>query len=355
MRGKFEMMRKAWIFVVYLASFLLHISTGEKAILLERPKRGLEGLQSWQWSASKREGSAGWVEPSSTKTSYSVCDVDGNQPSNWLRSDGIQPYNVRRVDITINYTVATRCADIAEPSVRQNCKEHFDVYGYQATDNESSNESYSNPTNGHYSKIETISWSSNFSNQSKWKIATMSLSIKEGTSQVFIGIHDQGACFVLNSFLVTYNICPKQTLPGSLIYLPQAMAPTNESEIVRVEGRCADNSELASPDLDATCLTSGEWMRPDDGKEVCRCKPGYEINITKCEACQLGHFKDNPGNTKCTKCPVNSKTTETDRTYCKCRREFFRAPWEKISDNCTGRADEFQNPKPEVFRKRYFF
>jgi len=30
MRGKFEMMRKAWIFVVYLASFLLHISTGEK-------------------------------------------------------------------------------------------------------------------------------------------------------------------------------------------------------------------------------------------------------------------------------------------------------------------------------------
>lgn len=223
------------------------------------------------------------MEPSSTKTSYSVCDVDGNQPSNWLRSDGIQPYNVRRVDITINYTVATRCADIAEPSVRQNCKEHFDVYGYQATDNESSNESYSNPTNGHYSKIETISWSSNFSNQSKWKIATMSLSIKEGTSQVFIGIHDQGACFVLNSFLVTYNICPKQTLPGSLIYLPQAMAPTNESEIVRVEGRCADNSELASPDLDATCLTSGEWMRPDDGKEVCRCKPGYEINITKCE------------------------------------------------------------------------
>ena len=227
-----------------------------------------------------------WVEPSSTETSYSVCDINGNQPSNWLRSDGIQPYNVRRVDITINYTIAKRCADIDDPSVGQNCKEHFDVYGYQATDNESSNELYSNPTNGHYSKIETISWSSNFSNQSTvhWRTAILPLSIKEGTSLVFIAIHDQGACFVLNSFLVTYNICQKETLPGSLIYLPQTMAPTNESEIVRVEGRCTDNSDLTSPDLIyAICLTSGEWVQAGDAKEVCRCKPGYEINITKCE------------------------------------------------------------------------
>ena len=53
--------------------------------------------------------------------------------------------------------------------------------------------------------------------------------------------------------------------------------------------------------------------------------------------CSLGYFKDKLGNAKCSKCPVNS-VTETDRKHCKCKSGYFRAPGEKISDNCTGRT-----------------
>ncbi|XP_078355358.1 ephrin type-A receptor 4-like, partial [Oculina patagonica] len=55
--------------------------------------------------------------------------------------------------------------------------------------------------------------------------------------------------------------------------------------------------------------------------------------------CSLGYFKDKLGNFKCSKCPQNS-ISETDRKSCKCNRGFFRAPSERISDNCTGFPSE---------------
>ena len=54
--------------------------------------------------------------------------------------------------------------------------------------------------------------------------------------------------------------------------------------------------------------------------------------------CKVGYFKDKLGNTECTECPLNSVTETVDRKYCKCKRGFFRAAWEKITDNCTGRS-----------------
>lgn len=100
---------------------------------------------------------------------------------------------------------------------------------------------------------------------------------------MFLAVHDQGACLVLNSFLVTYNVCPEKVLPGSLILLPQTVAPTNESEIVKIVGRCGDHSEPTSSKLDAICGTSGEWLQTNSPKEACLCKPGWEIAVTKCQ------------------------------------------------------------------------
>lgn len=54
--------------------------------------------------------------------------------------------------------------------------------------------------------------------------------------------------------------------------------------------------------------------------------------------CKVGYFKDKLGNTKCAECPLNSVTETVERKYCKCKRGFFRAVWEKITDNCTGRT-----------------
>ncbi|KAJ7379762.1 hypothetical protein OS493_014169, partial [Desmophyllum pertusum] len=150
-----------------------------------------------------------WVgRPSSSGISYvyTVCDIGVEQPSNWLWSYGINHKNLKKINIAINYSIPKPCASYDDVYVRQHCSEQFDVYGYQPR-----NQSYSDdPRNGHYSKIKTISLPSNTSNQSSslQRVAKFSLFIKERTSVVFLAIHDQGACLVVDSFVVTYNVCP---------------------------------------------------------------------------------------------------------------------------------------------------
>lgn len=176
-----------------------------------------------------------------------------------------------------------QCASYDDASVRQYCSEQFDVYGYQSS--QEPNNSYSDPRNGHYSKIQTISLPSNSSNQSVslQNIAKMSLFIKERTSKVFLAIHDQGACLVVHSFVVTYNVCPRKILPDSLVLLPQTIAPVNESKNVKVMGKCAANSEPTAPELGANCGSSGEWVRGDDSTGECLCIAGWEKVASKCQ------------------------------------------------------------------------
>ncbi|CAH3018214.1 unnamed protein product [Porites evermanni] len=217
----------------------------------------------------------------------------------------------------------------------QNCVEHFDVYTYQAT--KYSNKSDFDPGNGKYDKLSTVKLPSNLSSVSviPWSTVQLSLFIKEGTSEVFLAIHDQGACLKINSVLVTYSVCPKRTLPDSLVVLPETMAPTNESETVKVVGECTDHSESTSLELEAICRSNGDWLRAENGTGVCLCKLGWEKVAAQCQECKVGYFKDKLGNTQCTECPLNSVTETVDRKYCKCKRGFFRAAWEKITDNCT--------------------
>lgn len=210
-----------------------------------------------------------------------MCDIAVRQPSNWLWSYGISHNNLKRVDITINYTIH-RC-DSFDDYARRHCAEQFDVYEYQSKRH--TNESYSDPRNGHYNKIETISLPSNTSKSNRLlpRIAKLSLLIKERTSKVFLAIHDQGACLVLHSFVVTYNVCPRRTLPSSLVLLPQTIAPVNESETVKIPGKCAVNSEPTAPVLSAICGSSGEWTRSDDLAGECLCIPGWEKVVSECQ------------------------------------------------------------------------
>lgn len=327
---------KAWIFVVTVGWSFFHFSTGETAILLQRPKPGQTGPGSWFWKAEKESGdteASGWLPPTLEGSTYSVCDIAAKQPSNWLQSNAFYPNKLKHIDITINYTISLRCASLEN---LQNCKEQFDVYEYQVI--EESNGSDFDPRSGKYSKMKTLSLPGNISNISTipWVVAKLSLSIKEGTSKVFLAIHDQGACIALNSFVVTYRVCPGKVLPGSLLLVPQTVAPTNESAIVKVSGKCIANSDATSQELDAFCGTTGDWILPDSTvtKEVCLCNPGWESSAARCQECPPGYFKAKRGNTKCTKCPINS-VSNSDRKYCKCVRGFFRAPWENIAENCT--------------------
>lgn len=223
-----------------------------------------------------------WLVPSHGKSTYSVCDIKAKKPSNWLTSDTFYPKNLKEVHITINYTISVRCASLGEASHKRNCKEEFDVYGYQNFGE--INASKLDPKNGHYIKIKTVSPSGNISNMSAipWKIAKLSLPIKERTSHVILAIHDSGACIALNSFVVTYSVCPNKVLPDSLLVLPETVAPTNESEIMIVSGNCVDNSKETSQRTEAICGKNGKWILADSAKEACLCNPGWERDDAKC-------------------------------------------------------------------------
>lgn len=211
-----------------------------------------------------------------------MCDIGINQPSNWLWSYDIDHNNLKRIDIAINYSMPKRCASYDDADVRQHCSEQFDVYGYQSS--QELNKSYSDPKNGHYTKIKTVSLPGGLSNQSSSspRIANMSLFIKERTSKVFLAIHDQGACLVVHSFVVSYNVCPRKTLPGSLVLLPETIAPVNESKIVKVMGQCAANSQPTTLELGANCRSSGEWVRGDNSTGECLCLAGWEKAVSRC-------------------------------------------------------------------------
>ena len=223
-----------------------------------------------------------WLAPSEVKSTYSVCDIKAKKPSNWLTSDSLYPRNVKEIHITINYTISLRCASLRKDSHRRNCKEEFDVYGYQILGE--ANGSNLDQKKGNFSKIKTVSPSGNISNMSAipWEVAKFSLPIKERTSSVILAIHDSGACIVLNSFMVTYRVCPNKVLPDSLLILPQTVAPTNESEIVRVSGKCVDNSKETSQGSEAICGKNGKWILADSAKEACLCNPGWERDVAKC-------------------------------------------------------------------------
>lgn len=208
-----------------------------------------------------------------------MCDIKAKKPSNWLTSDSLSPKNLKEIHITINYTISLRCASLGIASHRQNCKEEFDVYGYQILGE--ANGSNLDQKKGNFSKIKTVSPSGNISNI-PWEVARLSLPIKERTTHVILAIHDRGACIALNSFMVTYSVCPDKVLPNSLLVLPQTVAPTNESEIVRVSGKCVDNSKETSQGPEAICGKNGKWILADSAKEACLCNPGWERDVAKC-------------------------------------------------------------------------
>ena len=56
------------------------------------------------------------------------------------------------------------------------------------------------------------------------------------------------------------------------------------------------------------------------------CAVGYGSNVTACNACDIGKYKDTVGNTACTACPIGLSTASTGSTAstaCSGRSIFF--------------------------------
>lgn len=54
--------------------------------------------------------------------------------------------------------------------------------------------------------------------------------------------------------------------------------------------------------------------------------------------CLPGFFKQLPGNRKCEKCPLYSKSTDIAATFCACADGFFRSKSESVKKACSGKS-----------------
>ena len=88
---------------------------------------------------------------------------------------------------------------------------------------------------------------------------------------VILAFHNSGACTVLYSVKVTYNVCPDETLSNSLVTLPRTVAPANDSESIPVQASCEKGTVHAQGSLDIYCQSNGEWdKRGFKGRCICK-------------------------------------------------------------------------------------
>ena len=218
--------------------------------------------------------------PGSPKNRYTVCNVVENipqEPNNWLRSDKlITVGEVQRLDVTIEYYTKP-CSQ--HPSAAF-CKDSFDAYVWESNKSVLTNR-IPHPiyNSSSYRKFATV-----FSGPLGVR-TTSTLRLSVTSRYIVLGFSDQGGCRILYSVKVSYNVCPEDTVVGSLVVVPQTLAPSSDSEPFPVEGSCASDSVHVQGSLIVFCESNGEWNTSGlQGRCVCK-----EDKENKGEMCK-GNF-----------------------------------------------------------------
>ena len=119
-------------------------------------------------------------------------------------------------------------------------------------------------------------------NQTTDIITSETKSILVKGNYVILAFHNYGACSILLSVKVTYNVCPDETLSSSLVSLQRTVAPANDSATIRVEGNCTKDAVQVSGSLFVHCESNGEWSTTGlAGK--CICTEDMENNGGTCK------------------------------------------------------------------------
>ena len=101
------------------------------------------------------------------------------------------------------------------------------------------------------------------------------ISIRVKGKHAFLAFHNYGACSAVFSVIVTYNVCPDESLSSSLMSVPRTVAPANDSQPVRVIANCTKNTVQVSDSLYVHCESDGEWNVTALGGR-CICKEDME-------------------------------------------------------------------------------
>ena len=164
------------------------------------------------------------------------------------------------MSVSVKYTITSFCS--SQPSNRF-CTDNIGVYVWES-DSKVITDFIPDPltSNSSYREFATI--------RGQASGQTISLELQLTKGYIVLGFLDQGGCKILSSVRITYNICPKTTLHGSLVDLRETVAPFSVFESILVEGTCAENSFHIQGSLNVTCESSGQWnVSQFEGKCVC--------------------------------------------------------------------------------------
>ncbi|KXJ21040.1 Ephrin type-A receptor 3 [Exaiptasia diaphana] len=230
-------------------------------------------------------------------TEYQACQMYDaeNQPNSWLITDAIKIDKVRRIDVTVEFSI-WNCSGKEMRDVKY-CKESFDIYVHLASEMYNTGK-IPNPYLNHsaydlksavspkymvmgftYEDIKNIRSSTNRE--------TYRIDLRQGYPYVYIAFRYTGGCISVCRVSAQYYQCPAKTLSESLIRVPMTKAPPNGSE--RVRGQCFPYAQPESNGNEPfwLCEAEGKWSE-NSNIGMCICKAGYDkVNTSKREAeCQ---------------------------------------------------------------------
>lgn len=265
----------------------------------------------------------GWVEESFTDfvkginwRSYVVCDVAYHNVNNWLWSPFIDRGPANRLYIEIQFTIRD-CSLF--PGNALSCKETFSLLFYEF-DAATREPPPWQPES--YKLIARIAaGEGRFNQNSDVDINTEVKSIAVTKKGVYFAFRDQGACISVLAVKVYYITCPSVT--ENFAHFNETPTGREITIIEKQNGTCVNNAEPYEPPT-YLCKGDGKWTILTGG---CRCKVGFEPDYANktCNECSAGTFRSLEVS-KCTPCPLNSKSSKIGVAFCPCLPGYFRHP-----------------------------
>ncbi|KAL9970842.1 hypothetical protein ACROYT_G023292 [Oculina patagonica] len=278
-------MEYLWVAVLTVLTFVACVSSRQVTLV-----NTAANPSKWHW-----EVKSGWSRETIPSIRYRACDdydltSSDPQPNHWLISNPqIAVSEANRINITVEYRI-TSCSGSGLPhNGGYYCNNTFYLYLNQSDQFIKETSRFPDPLNNPaaYEKVVEITQPIN----SRTSITINNLVKRK---HVILGFRNTGACTILYSVKVTYNVCPDETLSNNLVSLPRTVAPANDSESVRVQGNCDKDAVQAAGNLYVHCQSNGEWNTSGlEGR--CICKENMQNVGGKCQVCPDRMYNDQNG------------------------------------------------------------
>uniref|UniRef100_A0A8C1Z6D3 receptor protein-tyrosine kinase n=1 Tax=Cyprinus carpio TaxID=7962 RepID=A0A8C1Z6D3_CYPCA len=254
---------------------------------------------------------------------YYICNVEGREQDNWLRTTFIQRHpTASRVFVELRFVVRD-CNSFNADSLT--CKETFNLYVSEADADIGTAF-----RKGQFRKVTTIA-PDEISSLGEMKM-NIETKVVDNLSHkgFYLAFQDIGACVAIYSVRVYYKTCPATV--KSLAMFPETVAGGENQALREVAGSCVSNA-VSEDQPRIYCTTDGEWVVP---VSQCQCSPGFEAMNDACQECQPGFFKPSVSSETCKLCPENTQPSGPGAISCTCKEGFYRALEDPETAACSG-------------------